>query len=79
MAPEDVRDLYWETLRQFDWHDSSANRPYQAQNQLKAWEAVLSAIRKDYEQETERLRQRVRDLELCIATTMTHASQRCAA
>ena len=66
MTAEEAQDIYWAALREFDWHDTSANRPYQAQNKLQAWDAVIKAIRKDSAEECERLRARVRDLEAIV-------------
>lgn len=71
MSPEDAETLFWNTMRQLhkDW---PANQPEVGKTQrLKAWEAVLTQIRKEDETEMERLRQENRDLKSLIMDTVS--------
>ena len=66
MTPEQARDIYWDAMGTHDWHESSGDRKTQEQAQIMSWEVVINAIRRDYQAENERLRQRVRDLEIIV-------------
>lgn len=71
MTAEDAIKLYYQTMAQYERGDEAL---VQDQMQLHCWDQVLAAIRKDYEQENERLRQRVRDLEKIVVTCMESAA-----
>lgn len=71
MTPEDIQTVYYESM---------SKRPrdgvvVQQELQLAAWADVAAYVRKHYEDENERLRQRVRDLEAIVAKCMEDAAQ----
>lgn len=75
MDANQAKELYWSTLRGFDWHETTGQQPIQEQYQLMAWEAVIKAVRKDSEQELERLRQENRDLKQMMLTRTEQDAQ----
>jgi hypothetical protein len=67
ITPEEAAEIYWSAQRSYDWHSTVGKRPEQAQMQLMCWEAVVNALRKDFEREMERLREENREMKALIA------------
>jgi hypothetical protein len=71
VTAEDIQAVYWQALSEAgDWHVTSGQAAVQSVMQLKAWDAVIAAVRKDSEMELERLRAEVRTLTECIVKTI---------
>ena len=75
MTAEEAETLWWQELTKWDWHESSGKPDLQKTMRIQAMTALLAAIRKDYQEENERLRQRVRDLEEVVARSMERAAE----
>jgi hypothetical protein len=70
IAAEDIQRIYYEVMAEPDFL-STSGKPFDQQAQmLKAWDQVLAAVRKGYEEENERLRVENRDLKQLIADMM---------
>jgi hypothetical protein len=71
VTPEQAEKLYYATIHAEGKAAMEANNPaLQRQIQSKAWGSVISACRKEYEAENERLREENRSLKEVILTTV---------
>ena len=62
MIPEDADTLFWEEMRKQDWHNSSGHPKTQHELRMQCWTVLIERIRKDYQEENERLREENRVL-----------------
>jgi hypothetical protein len=70
---EDIQAIYWQALSEAgDWHVTSGQAAVQSVMQLKAWDAVIAAVRKDSEMELERLRVENRGLRDVVLNAVEH-------
>jgi len=73
VTPQEAEAIYWKAQKDFSdaWLESSGKPLVQAQMQEVAWEAVIKALRKHYEEELERLREENRMLKTMLADRIT--------
>jgi hypothetical protein len=73
VTAETVQAIYWQALSEAgDWHVTSGQAAVQSVMQLKAWDAVIAAVRKDSEMELERLRVENRGLRDVVLNAVEH-------
>jgi hypothetical protein len=71
VTPQEAEALYYATIHAEGRAAMEANKPaLQREIQSKAWGKVISACRKEYEAENERLRDQVRSLTEVILKTV---------